>query len=183
MPNPPKRKKKRNEAHFETRLYLRYCAFLWFCNCPCNFTTFSETDSPKEVDVAPKVERKKVVKRNEKLYAHLKPKPVDQEELFYRTIIENNIFAPLEWKPKKPAPTYRLIGTQIPVGQEIKAIAILQETSGEGNIRIVSIGTKLGEDTVVADIHPKQVILKKGKLRISLRLATMQFLKPSGTRR
>jgi hypothetical protein len=138
---------------------------------------------PKKVYVVPKIDHKKSVKRNEKLYAHLKPKPVDHEELFLRTIIENNLFAPLGWKPKKPTPTYRLIGTQIPIGKEIEATAILQETMGEATIRIVSIGTKLGEDTVVADIQPRHVILKKGKLRTPLRLATIQFLKSSRTRR
>ncbi len=56
---------------------------------------------PQKVYVAPKIDCKKSVQRNEKLYAHLKPKPVDHEELFLRTIIENNLFAPLGWKPKK----------------------------------------------------------------------------------
>ena len=139
--------------------------------------------TPKKVYIVPEIEHKKSVKKNEKLYAHLKPKPVDQKELFYRTIIENNIFAPLGWKPKKPTPIYRLIGTHIPIGQEIKATAILQETSGESTIRIVSIGTKLGEDTYVADIQPKQIVLKKGKLRIPLRLSTNKFLRLSQTRR
>ncbi len=139
--------------------------------------------TPKKVYVAPKIEHKKSVKKNEKLYAHLKPKPVDHEALFFQTIIENNLFAPLGWKPKKSTPIYRLIGTHIPVGKEIEATAILQETTGGETIRIVSIGTKLGKDTVVADIQPKQVILKKGKLRIPLRLATIQFLTPSRTRK
>lgn len=133
--------------------------------------------TPKNVYVAPKFEHKKSVKKNEKLYAHLKPKSVDQKELFYRTIIEKNIFAPLGWKPIKPTPIYRLIGTRIPIGQEIKATAILQDTSGGSALRIVSIGTKLGEDTYVVDIQPKQIVLKKGKLRISIRMKTMQFLK------
>lgn len=131
---------------------------------------------PKKVYVVPKIERKKSVKKNEKLYAHLKPKPVDHEELFLRTIIENNLFAPLGYKPKKPIPTYRLIGTKIPIGKEIEATAILQETSQNAIILVVSIGTKLNEDTVVADIQPKQVTLKKGKLRTYLRFTTSQFL-------
>ena len=134
--------------------------------------------TPKTVYLVPKIESKKSVQKNEKLYEHLKPKPVDHEEFFHRTIIENNLFAPLGWKPKKPTPIYRLIGTRIPIGREIEAIAILQETTQNATIRTVSIGTKLGEDTVVADILPKQVILKKGKLRTSLRLSTNQFLKP-----
>ena len=136
------------------------------------------TERPaRKIYVVPEMAHKSSVKkRNSKLYAHLKPKPIDQQELFFSTIIDNNLFAPLGWKPKKPTPTYRLIGTHIPVGREIEATAILQETTQGATVRIVSIGTKLGEDTVVADIQPKQVILKKGKLRIPLRIATMQFL-------
>ncbi len=138
----------------------------------------------RKIYVVPEMAHKPSVKRrNSKLYAHLKPKPIDQQELFFSTIVDNNIFAPLGWKPKKPTPIYRLIGTYIPVGREIEATAILQETREGATIRIVSIGTKLGEDTVVTDIQPKQIILKKGKLRIPLRLATIQFLKPSQTRK
>ena len=40
-------------------------------------------------------------------------------------------------------------------GQEKEATAILQETTQGATVRIVSIGTKLGEDTVVVDIQPK----------------------------
>lgn len=139
--------------------------------------------TPKKIYVTTEIEHKKPVKKNEKLYAHLKPKPVDHEALFLHTIIDNNLFAPLGWKAKKPTPIYRLIGTQIPIGKEIEATAILQETTEARAIRIVSIGTKLGEDTVVADIQPEQVILKKGKLRIPIKLAPIQFLKVSRTRR
>lgn len=153
-------------------------AALFFCLALTHATLYRfQKRVPKTVYVVPKIEHKKSVKKNEKLYAHLKPKSVDHDELFYRTIIENNIFAPLGWKPKKPTPIYRLIGTRIPIGQEIKATAILQETSGESTMRIVSIGTKLGEDTYVVDIQPKQIVLKKGKLRIPIRMKTMQFLK------
>lgn len=153
-------------------------AVLFFCLALTHATWHRfQKHTPKNVYVVPEIEHKKSVKKNEKLYAHLKPKPVDQKELFYRTIIENNIFAPLGWKPKKPTPIYRLIGTRIPIGQEIKATAILQETSGKSALRIVSIGTKLGEDTFVVDIQPKQIILKKGNLRTPIRMKTMQFLK------
>lgn len=164
----------------------RVCIFgtLLLCCLALTHTTFRrfQTLKPKKVYVTPKIERKKSVKRNEKLYAHLKPKPVDHEELFFQTIIENNLFAPLGWKPKKPTPTYRLICTTIPIGKEIKATAILQETTEAAITRVVSIGTILGDDTVVADIQPKQVILKKGKLRITLPLPKIQFMKSSRSR-
>ena len=37
-------------------------------------------------------------------------------ETYYRTIIDSNLFRPLGWKPPRPKPTYRLIGTVIPTG-------------------------------------------------------------------
>ncbi len=104
-----------------------------------------QTHTPEIIYIVPKIEHKIGVKRNEKPYAHLKPKPIDHEERFFQTIIDNNIFAPLGWKPKKPTPVYRLIGTHIPVGSKIEAIAILQETTDAAIVRVVSIGTKLGE--------------------------------------
>ena len=134
--------------------------------------------TPEKIYAVPKIERKKLVKKNTKLYEHLIPEPIDHQEVFYNIIIENNIFAPLGYKPPKiKATTYRLIGTQIPLGREIEATAILQQTLEPKNIRMVSIGTKIAEDTFVVDIHPKQIILKKGKLRIPLKLRTKPFLK------
>lgn len=131
---------------------------------------------PKKVYVVHDIERKKSVKKNEKLYAHLIPKFVDPQERFFQTILDNNLFAPLGWKPKEETPTYRLLGTHVPIVRKIDATAILQETTKTGVIKVVSIGTKLGADTVVFDIQPKQVVLKKGKQRITLTLGKFQFL-------
>ncbi|MYB93850.1 hypothetical protein F4167_16925 [Candidatus Poribacteria bacterium] len=131
---------------------------------------------PKKVYIAHDIERKKSVKKNEKLYAHLKPKPVDPQEQFLQTILDNNLFAPLGWQPTEKTPTYRLLGTHVPIVRKIDATAILQETTKTGVIKVVSIGTKLGADTVVFDIQPKQVVLKKGKQRITLTLGKFQFL-------
>ena len=131
---------------------------------------------PKKVYIVHDTERKKSVKKNEKLYAHLKPKLVDPQERFFQTILDNNLFAPLGWKPKEETATYRLLGTHVPIVRKIDATAILQETTKTGVIKVVSIGTKLGADTVVFDIQPKQVVLKKGKKRITLTLGKFQFL-------
>lgn len=136
-----------------------------------------QNNTPKKVYIIHNIERKKSVKKNEKLYAHLKPKPVDPQERFFQTILENNLFAPLGWKPMVEAPTYRLIGTHVPTRRKIEATAILQDNAKEGNLRVVSIGTKLGGDTVVFDIQSKQVVLKKGKQRITLALSKFQLLK------
>ncbi len=134
--------------------------------------------TPEKVYVVPNIEQKKLVKKNTKLYDHLKPEPIDHQEQFYNIIIENNIFAPLGYKPPKKTSIYRLIGTQIPIGREIEAEAILQETREPQNIRVVDIGTKIAEDTYVIDIQPKQIILKKGNQRIPMKLMiTRLFLK------
>ena len=37
-----------------------------------------------------------------------------QENEFYRTIIDNNLFRPLGWKPERQKEPFRLIGTRIP---------------------------------------------------------------------
>ena len=132
---------------------------------------------PKKVYVVHNIEPKKSVKKNKKLYAHLKPKPIDPQERFFQTILDNNLFAPLGWKPTEEALTYRLLGTHVPIARKIDATAILQDTTKAGPTRVVSIGTKLGGDTVVFDIQPKQVVLKKGKQRITLTLGKFQFLK------
>lgn len=132
--------------------------------------------TPIKVYVIPKTEKKEYKKRNTKLYEHLKPKPIDRQKVFDNTIIENNIFAPLGYKPPLKTHTYRLVGTQIPIGRETEAIAILQETTGEKNMLSVSIGTKIAQDTVVMDIKPKQIIIKKGNRRTLLRLETWLLL-------
>ena len=132
---------------------------------------------PKTVYGVHDIVQKKTVKKNRKLYAHLIPKSVDPQEQFLQTILENNLFAPLGWKPTETTPTYRLLGTYVPIARKIDATAVLQNTTKAGTTRVVSIGTKLGENTVVFDIQPKQVILKNGKQRITLGLGKFQFLR------
>lgn len=140
------------------------------------FQRFQNT-TPQKIYITPKIEPKEYVKKNTKLYQHLMPEPIDHQEVFYNIIIENNIFAPLGYKPPIRTPNYRLIGTQIPYGREIEATAILQETTGQKRVHIANIGTKIDEETIIMDIQEKQAILKKGKRRILLRMNTSIFLK------
>ena len=133
--------------------------------------------TPEKIYITPKIEPKEYVKKNTKLYEHLMPEPIDHQVVFYNTIIENNIFAPLGYKPPIKTPIYKLIGTQIPYGREIEATAILQETTGQKRVHIANIGTKIDEETIIMDIQEKQIILKKGKRRIPLRMNTSIFLK------
>ena len=84
----------------------------------------------------------------------------ERETDFYRTIIDNNLFRPLGWRPLRPREPYRLLGTIIPTNGEIPPQAILQTTS-RNQTRIISLGEKLDADTTVTDIQPKQVTLEK----------------------
>jgi len=139
---------------------------------------YQKSRPPRIIYAAHEIEHKPTLKKNNtKLYAHLMPKPIDPQEQFYQTILENNIFAPLGWQPKKEVPRYKLIGTQVPSARKTDARAVLREMTPEQTLHVVSIGTKLGADIVVADIRPKQVILTQGKQRISLTLARIVFLR------
>ncbi len=159
--------------------YICVFSILLFCWIIFSHIRFYQLrrSPPQKIYIIHDIERKTAVKKNEKLYAHLKPEPVDPEAQFFQTIIENNLFAPLGWQPAAEAPTYRLLGTQVPTARKIDATALLQETTKAGNLHIVSIGTQLDGGAVVFDIQPKQVILKKGKQRITLTLGKFQFLR------
>lgn len=153
-----------------------YSALIFFGVVLINATLkrFVKT-TPKKVYIAPKIEKKEY--RDTKLYEHLKPKTVDPQKTFYNTIIENNIFAPLGYKPPQKTPTYRLLGTKIPVDKITETTAMLQETVGEKKIHFVTIGTKIGQDMMVMDIQPKQIIIKKDNRQIRIKLNTRILLR------
>lgn len=95
-------------------------------------------------------------------------------EDFYRTIVDNNIFRPLGWRPPKKEPEYTLIGTEsYPDGNIAEAI-ILERRSKQ--LITVKVGETLGKVTV-KEIKPKQVILDDSGKEIKLRVSSMKFLK------
>ena len=95
---------------------------------------------------------------------------------FYKTIIDNNLFRPLGWRPTRPREPYRLIGTIIPTDEKIGAQAILQTTRGNTTY-IVTRGDTLDADTTVIDIQVKQVTLEKVGKQRTLNLNTSPWLK------
>lgn len=94
-----------------------------------------------------------------------------QETEFYRTIIDNNIFRPLGWRPERPKEPFRLLGTRIPTDRKASPQAIIQVTQGNKTY-IVTTGDTLFKGTTITDIRPKQVTLEKSGRQRTLKLRT-----------
>ena len=99
--------------------------------------------------------------------------PRFQDPEFYRVIINNNLFRPLGWTPRRSKIVYRLLGTRIPTDGETRSQAILQSAAGN---KIVSTGETFGEYTLT-DIQRKQVTLEKGGEVQILKLNTAPWIK------
>ena len=99
----------------------------------------------------------------------LRPRDNGHSDAFYRTIIENNLFRPLGWRPPRPREPYRLIGTILPRDENTPSRAILQTTAGNKTY-IVTIGEHLDTHTEVVDIQPKQVTLATDGKQRTLKL-------------
>ena len=92
-----------------------------------------------------------------------------QKTDFYRTIIDNNIFRPLGWRPPRPIEPYRLIGTILPRAANTAPKAIIQSTAGQKTY-IVSLGDTLAADTEVVSIESKSVTLSRNGEQRTLKL-------------
>ena len=88
---------------------------------------------------------------------------------FYRTIIDNNLFRPLGWRPPRPIEPYRLLGTKLATDTNTPPQAILQSTIGQ-KTDIVSLGDQLDASTEVVSIESKQVTLSRNRQKRTLRL-------------
>lgn len=99
-----------------------------------------------------------------------------ENEAFYKTIIDNNLFRPLGWTPPNNEPAYSLIGTAVDANGRISQATLLEKRSNR--YHFVTIGTKLG-DMTVKDIQAKQVILDKAGKPVTLKTGTLQFLTTS----
>lgn len=104
-----------------------------------------------------------------------------QENEFYRTIIDNNLFRPLGWTRPRPKPIYRLSGTVIPTDGNKPRYAIVQ-TTRKNKTHIVTIGEKLDTNITVTDIEPRIVILDKAGQQITLKLEISPWLNTKGSR-
>lgn len=100
---------------------------------------------------------------------------------YYRTIVDNNIFRPLGWRPPNKEPEYKFIGTYVDDKNGVELEASLRENRS-GNFYMVTIGDKVG-DTVVKEISEKEIVLDKDGETITLRRGNMQFLKAGGSNR
>ena len=100
---------------------------------------------------------------------------------FYRTIVDNNIFRPLGWRPPNKEPEYKFIGTSVDEKNGARSEAYVREQRSN-KFYMVTIGDKVG-DAVVKEISEKEIILDKDGETITLRGGNMQFLKASGSSR
>lgn len=99
-----------------------------------------------------------------------------QEAEFYRTIIDNNLFRPLGWRPTPPRDSFQLLGTRIPTDERTSPQAIIQATT-KSKTYILTPGDALSKDTTLIEIQPKQVTLEKAGHRRTLKLSTTLWLR------
>ena len=107
------------------------------------------TPQPVEVRTSPQPQR-----------VHLTTAEVLDSQVYYRTIIDNNLFRPLGWTPPRPQEPYRLLGTIIPTDAKTPPKAIIQNIV-RNQTHLVTIGDTLDSNTYVTNIQTKHVTLKK----------------------
>ena len=122
--------------------------FLWFTY----MQTPPQAESPKHPSVSQKwATRKRLQSRETRKQDTLKN---FQQSEFYRTIIDKNLFRPLDWTPSRQKESYRLLGTLIPTDKNAPPQAILQSTATR-TTHIVRIYDTLDTNTTITDIQPK----------------------------
>ncbi len=104
--------------------------------------------------------------------------PHDPED-YYRVIIENNIFRPLNWKPAQEKPNYTLLGTATTPDSKASIAYITERKTNE--YYAVKEGEKIG-DAIVKEIQSKQVTLDKDGKMLRLSMASAPFLRQTGSR-
>ncbi len=96
-----------------------------------------------------------------------------ENEAFYKTIVDHNLFRPLGWTPPNNEPAYSLVGTAVDPKGAISQATLLEKRSNR--YHFVTIGTKFG-DMTVKDIEAKRVILDKGGETVTLKTGEFQPL-------
>ncbi len=96
-----------------------------------------------------------------------------ENEAFYKTIIEYNLFRPLGWTPPNNEPSYSLVGTAVNSNGVISQATLLERRSSR--YHFVTIGTKL-DDMTVKDIQAKQVIMDKEGETVTLKTGEFRTL-------
>ncbi len=115
-------------------------------------------------------EKQGIADRSQHRYRTPDPLTDFQNTDFYRTIVDNNLFRPLGWRPPRPVEPYRLIGTIRPTDANTPPTAVIQTIAGNPTTHIVRIGDVLDSDTEVVSIESKQVVLSTNGQRRTLKL-------------
>lgn len=107
--------------------------------------------------------------------------PVHSQDLepYYQTIIDNNIFRPLNWEPPQRVSAYRLLGTAI-ANDGSSSEAYIQERESK-QFYTVSVGQQVGKMTV-RTIAPKRITLTQSGELFTLVLSGVLFLNPHPSR-
>ena len=96
-----------------------------------------------------------------------------ENQAFYKTIIEYNLFRPLGWTPPNNEPEYSLVGTVVDRNGVISQATLLERRSNR--YHFVTIGSKLN-DMTVTDIQDKKVIMDKEGETVTLNSSSFQPL-------
>ena len=96
-----------------------------------------------------------------------------ENEAFYKTIVDHNLFRPLGWTPPNNEPSYSLVGTAVDPNGVISQATLLEKRSNR--YHFVTIGTKVG-DMTVKDIQARRVTLDKAGETVTLKTGELQLL-------
>ena len=96
-----------------------------------------------------------------------------ENEIFYKTIIDNNLFRPLGWTPPNNEPSYSLVGTAVDLNGVISQATLLERRSNR--YHFVTIGTEL-DGMTVKEIQTKKVIMDKEGETVTLNTNSFQPL-------
>lgn len=143
--------------------------------------TFSPARTTDVMDMADITETEEVGQIEKSLPARHKPiskrlvisTEAEVQKDFYQTIIDNNIFRPLGYRERTPAPQFKLIGITVSE-QKTETTAVILERKTQ-RVSTVNVGDKIG-DVLVKEIAAKQVILQDGDNIITLHSPPPMFL-------
>ncbi len=96
-----------------------------------------------------------------------------ENEAFYKTIIEYNLFRPLGWTPPNNEPEYSLVGTAVDRNGAVSQATLLERRSNR--YHFVTIGSKL-DDMTVTEIQDKKIIFDKEGETVTLNTGSFQPL-------
>ena len=104
-------------------------------------------------------------------------KPSNDNQNFYRVIVENNLFRALGWRKPKRESDYVLIGTLIEQNGKVAKAFVMEQRSSR--YYSVSVGEKIGKSTV-EKIEANQISLNSAGKTVTLKTDSVQFLSSSG---